>query len=766
MSTEFYNRNWRMPNSWNGSTDNNNKVSNYSMSFDGSGLEYINFGTDIGDSLGNNYSGGISVSLWFKADFTGGDDGIFGFTNGTSTPSGYGPMSAVIYFGKIQLFYGGANKEAEVSFTDTTSWHHLVATFDTDLTGQLYLDNSPVGSSFTYNPTNADFIGTSFYVGNYYKNLTNTFNGKIDHVAIFDYALTDGTGGTVNQIAELYGNSTDGVGNPMAISGGRKPVAYYPIGDYAAFNGSEYLVNNGALQDYVFDFDAASSDYIDCGNDSSLALTSNFSVSAWMKSSSQTNYAVAVGKNSGNNGFSMQMRKDFNRFAFNINDGSWKQAYYDGINPIDDGKWHHVVGTFDGSTIKIYVDNIKGTDASSGTMTSNTANFIISGPNFPLFFNGQMSNVSYWNTALTSAQITELYNQGKPSNLNNHSAYSNLVSWWKLNASATFDSSTSTWSIPDDSSNSNTGTSSGMTAANLVQSNLNITTPYSRYACDFDGVDESFAAAIPGSFFSRNNAFSISLWTQSDNRLNIKGVVGNGSSGNCIRLRSANSGAPVFGIKYNFFMSGNFATSPGYHLSVESDGLVWTADTWYNIVITYDGSSTGAGLKMYINNGTAKVSTSADFTTSDCVSSSDFAIGAIRQTPFNTGLDGRLSNVSIWNAELTSTQVTEIYNEGKPSNLNNHSAYSNLTNWYQLGENSSFDGTNWTVLDEKGTNNGTGANLAPAEDSIVNGVGTSANGLSDGMGGADNIIGDAPYSTANAVSYGMGVDALSTSVPS
>ena len=57
-----------------------------------------------------------------------------------------------------------------------------------------------------------------------------------------------------------------------------------------------------------------------------------------------------------------------------------------------------------------------------------------------------------------------------------------------------------------------------------------------------------------------------------------------------------------------------------------------------------------------------------------------------------------LSNVSIWNAALTSAQVTEIYNEGKPSNLNNHSAYLNLVSWWQLGENSSFN-SNWTVID-------------------------------------------------------------------
>ena len=97
------------------------------------------------------------------------------------------------------------------------------------------------------------------------------------------------------------------------------------------------------------------------------------------------------------------------------------------------------------------------------------------------------------------------------------------------------------------------------------------------------------------------------------------------------------------------------------------------------------------------------------------------------------------------------------------SNLNNHSAYSNLVSWWQLGENSSFN-TNWTVIDEKGTSNGTSVNMA--EDDLVNGVGTTANGLSSGMGGADNILGEAPYSTANSLSYGMGADAKSTSVPS
>jgi len=758
MSTEFYNRNWRMPNSWNGSTNNNNKVSNYSMSFDGT--EFIDCGTDIGNYFGEDYTGEMAISIWFKADTTSSDDGIFQFTGSTSL----GEISAAIYANDLEFRIKGSTEVSE-SFTDTSNWHNLIINlFGPSGANQLYLDGVAFGSTFTYSSGGLDLNGETFNIGHYGG--TRYFNGKLDHCCIFDYALS------APQITSLYGNSTDGVGNPMSIS--PKPKFYYPIGDYAAFNGSEYLVNNGALQDYVFDF--VPNDYIDMGSDILFDSTNPFSCSVWCKVDSYSSPlypGLFSFKTNQSTGFIVFLSHTSNYKGINFgSDNNFLRRLAGNQDDIPLNTWLHIVLTYDGvdrtlaSSYKVYLNGVEKTQVPSGAFAPvPNENNIGGGNTTNSRFNGQLSNAQIFNTALPetgSNSVETLYNNGTP--LSDMSGFTSLQGWWKLDASATFDGSN--WSIPDDSSNSNTGTSSGMTAANLVQSDLNITTPYSRYAFDFNGIDESFASAIPGSFFSRNNAFSISVWTQSDTRLAVKGVLGNGSSGNCIRLRSANSGSPVFGIKYDFFMSGDFATSAGYHLSVQSDGLVWTADTWYNIVITYDGSSTGAGLKMYINNGTAKVSTSADFTTSDCVSSSDFAMGAIRQTAFSTGLDGRLSNVSIWNAELTSTQVTEIYNQGKPSNLNNHSAYSNLTNWYQLGENSSFDGTNWTVLDEKGTNNGTGANLAPAEDSIVNGVGTTGNGLSDGMGGADNIIGDAPYSTANAVSYGMGVDALSTSVPS
>lgn len=123
---------------------------------------------------------------------------------------------------------------------------------------------------------------------------------------------------------------------------------------------------------------------------------------------------------------------------------------------------------------------------------------------------------------------------------------------------------------------------------------------------------------------------------------------------------------------------------------------------------------------------------------------------------------GIMSNISVWDTGLTSSQVTEIYNEGLPSNLNNHSAYSNLVSWWQLGENSSFDGSDWLFADEKGSNNGESINMTISD--LVNGVGTTANGVSNNMS-EGNLVGDAPYSTANAISSGMAVTARGIDVP-
>jgi len=177
---------------------------------------------------------------------------------------------------------------------------------------------------------------------------------------------------------------------------------------------------------------------------------------------------------------------------------------------------------------------------------------------------------------------------------------------------------------------------------------------------------------------------------------------------------------------------------------------------WVSVIGTYDGSN----IRLYYNgvelgSGTAQ-------TGSIETSTASLKIGS-RGTEY---IDGKISNTSIWNTALTSSQVTELYSEGVPQNLLNHSAVSSLVSWWQLGSNSSFNSSlnQWTCIDEKGTNTGESSQTFN-EDAIVDGVGSYANGLSSGMGG-DEVIGDAPYSSSNSLSVNMDVEDRVTDTPS
>lgn len=742
MSTEFYNRNWRMPKS-----SNSSKVSNYSMSFDGSS-EYI----DIGNPTELQLTNDISVSGWFKTSSTSVMNLFTKRASGVNNWAVY-MQSGYIYF---WVSVDGTSVPVQVQSASTLNdgnWHFFTGVREgTSL--KLYIDNltpvsGTIASGSLTNPNGTVMIG---------KAAVNSFlfNGSLDHVAIFDYALS------ASQVTSLYGNSSDGVGNPMAITEGRKPISYYPIGDYAAFNGSEYLVNNGALQDYVFDI-TGSGQLIDLGGSNlwnNILVGTNrtgvATLSSWVKGPFGSYNRIwemgAAGQDLIRVGTNQKL---YYRFGSGSIYRRWTVP--SGVD-LDSSSWLHIVLVFKAGS----VTDASGTAAGNGVADIDlfingdlcSQDFLSAGASASTWgssnygiknYSGEQlterSNVQIWNSELTSSEITTLYNNGTPY-MGTQPQSSNLQGWWKLDASATFDGSN--WSIPDDSSNSNTGTSSGMTAANLVQSTLNITTPYSRFALDLDGTGDRINYGVNSVFDFGTSDFAWSFWLNYESHTNYAGIFFTGSSSSTYRLKFQTSGQILF-------MQNADGDS-----QVADLGTDITGTGWHHIVLSRNSGT----ITTFLDGSQVDTDSRAGNINQG---GGDFIVGA-NGTSY---LNGQLSNISIWNTALTLAQVTELYNNKVPTNLNSHSAYSNLISWWQLGENMSFDSNVWTVLNEITTGpNGQGFNIAPAESAIVNGVGTSANGLSDGMGGADNIIGDAPYSTANAVSYGMGVDALSTSVPS
>ena len=110
---------------------------NYSLSLDGTN-DFVDCGTSLGTALGDNYAGSLSVSMWFK---NGGanDDGLLDIGAGTGAGEFFISLgsSSKLYF---NLNAGGWSRS--VTFTDTSSWHHLgcVYTVGSESDSLLYLD--------------------------------------------------------------------------------------------------------------------------------------------------------------------------------------------------------------------------------------------------------------------------------------------------------------------------------------------------------------------------------------------------------------------------------------------------------------------------------------------------------------------------------------------------------------------------------------------------------------------------------------------------
>lgn len=517
------------------------------------------------------------------------------------------------------------------------------------------------------------------------------------------------------------------------------PVAYYPLGDQDAFNGADYLVPNSSLKDFVFDFNRNQYVFVNNLTDffNPTRFPDGFTISFWVK-----NWMTTVVSNKSQQLVSQTVVVDlFSRwnntseFRFWLNTGSASSYQFanNNIHWSDNTQWVNLVTVWDraAGTLVLYSNKQAGTinntaPTSWGTPSTGIATSFGGTSNW----NGtdiKMSNVQIWSTPLTSSEVETVYNNGSPiQNLSDIPQNSDLELWYKLDASATYDSSTTTWTVPDDSTNSNDGTSSGMTQANLVQSDLSFTSGYSPYALAFDGTDDYISITN----VDLGITSTLSMWA------NLTGTIN-------YTLLGSN-----YTYKYTVFVTATdiyFRVSGAYMVIDVTNYL--TTDNWHNIVITRDNLS----VKCYFNN--VLIHNSSTWTYGN-PGTSGTQVNTIGAEPDNTKhTNGKLSNFSFWNAALSSTQVTEIYSEGVPQNLNNHSAYSNLVSWWQLGSNSSFS-TNWTVLDEKGSNNGTSSNMT--EDDIVDGVGSYANGLSSGMGG-DEVTGDAPYSSSNSLSVNMDV---------
>lgn len=159
-------------------------------------------------------------------------------------------------------------------------------------------------------------------------------------------------------------------------------------------------------------------DYVAINHSSDLVPSSEITLSAWV-------YPEATGDNydfiskfdvGAQRGYNLRIDSN-NTLVFDLSTGA-TNSWVIGNTVFSTNQWHHVVATYNGSAIKVYVNGVEdGSTAVSGSIYSSTADLFIGriDPAYAAnrYFEGKIDEVRIYDKALTAAEVKQLYNFGK-----------------------------------------------------------------------------------------------------------------------------------------------------------------------------------------------------------------------------------------------------------------------------------------------------------------------------------------------------------------
>lgn len=627
---------------------------NGALSFDG-----LNDKVESGSSDPYEYSsGGLTISLWVYQDSS--DTTNSRLVSKPWNGSGeYNYQFTIVSTGVIQVDLAGATSysTATTQTVPKDTWTHLAFTVDdTSKAVKIYKNGVKIHEAThtisSWTPNSGDLninlvLGSLYPYGSPWAGDTSfSFGGKIDEFKLYKTALTDA------QIAlDMNAGSSANFGtgenqaSKLADGAGNDPVGYWPLDENTGTtaydksgNGNDATMNGSltsaswlpAKNGSGLDFDG-SGDYIEAANDSTLDITGDITISAWIKRDLTDDYSPFVAKTDSSTTWD---------YDFYIVNGSNNLRFYsDATTPttitssgsITDTAWHHIAVTRSGSTVTFYIDGIlDSTGTMSGSFNNNPDPVWIGSDGFD-DFDGKMDDVKIYNYARTVAQIAYDYNRGAP------------VAWWRLDectGTTIYDASdhsyNGTLTIGATGTNTSAGSCSSGTSTEAWN---NGTTGRYNGSLDFDGTDDYIATTS----IKYGSDITLSAWIKTSSSAQ-KPVISN---------RSGGGGETYFGISGNVtFLYVNSATPPSV------SGTTGINDSaWHHLAITHTGSTTN----VYVD-GKLDKSTSQTGGFSSVTDTVRIAHDVANSTEY---FDGQIDDVRIYNYALSADQVKGVMNLGQ-----------------------------------------------------------------------------------------------------
>ena len=455
-------------------------------------------------------------------------------------------------------------------------------------------------------------------------------------------------------------------------------------GNNGTYNGALYY-QSGKLNTAI-GFDG-SNDYVDCGNDSSLRITGNMTLEAWIKPMTFPPWMAIVssGDTSTDKGYAYLFGIDASgHLMFGANRGA--DGYKISDDTLTTGIFSHVAAVFNPSADLVFF-YINGVDTGSSGITDNPVSNSICPitigariddgcGNLIWFFNGTIDEVAIWNRILSADEILDIYNRQKgkyigQANYESKAFDAGTISLWK---NLTWDEAVpygeelpdnkavdavsgganmtgnvllmhmneQSGTIVDYSGEGNNGTNNGATYGAGGKFDT---------ALEFDGKDD-YVEVSGSSDFQFSGDLAIEIWVKAKS-FPISGEVIISNSNDYINLLNGFSLYPDNGGTMVYVRSGSGV--------VFKENYIMNTNVWYHIVVTRAGTGSN-NVKLYINGQVRNQTTNTDVWGGTNI----LRIGNVRHSDGSSYYhwDGIIDEVAIYNHSLSAEEILNHYKRG------------------------------------------------------------------------------------------------------
>ena len=602
------------------------------ISFDGS-TNYITL-----PSTGlSNFINGFSAGVWVYPTSNTGTQYLFTANAGTWAN---GNIIFQLNAGVLGYYVGnnsnsGGGVTTSSSVATLNQWQYFAVTQDASGYVTLYKNGDVVATGQPTFIAPINVTRTQNYLGGSAGG--NLFTGKLSDFSIWNTALTAAQVKT--GMSSVYTSS----GSNLAAFWRLNEPTGTPLANDVIPNGtasgtlatSPTLSNTADSSALKFD---GTNTYATLSPAGLSNFTTGFSAGVWAYPTAASNNArfFEFGNGSSSDNIVLQRNGTSNDLTFYVFKGS-SYVSLTASNAIELNKWQYFSVTIDSSgNVKIYKNGTQ-IQATSSANSSYVPNNLTRSTNYignsswssVTLYQGQMSDLSIWNTALTQAQVTA----GMTTRYTGTEA--NLVNYWQLNqAAGTINAVPGGYALAN-------ATMAGTFTAPGAQF-----TPYATGTI-FDGSNTyiTLPASSP-SLSDFTNGFSAGLWvypTAANNYARFFDFGNGAPSDNIVLCRSATSNDLLFQVN-----KGTSATALTASGAIELNK--WQ---YFSVTVTSSGVAT-----LYKNGVSIATSTNTGFVPNNLTRANNY----IGKSPYSGDAlyQGVMNDLSIWNTALSATQVSRM----------------------------------------------------------------------------------------------------------